>query len=265
MTNSPMLDVLVVDDEPPAQRRLTDLLDARDDANVVAVCSNGRAAIEAIRANQPDLVFLDVQMPDCTGIEVIKEIGAEHMPVVIFVTAYDQHALKAFELAALDYLLKPFEDERFHDAFDRAAEHVKMRSAGQIEHQLERLLDTVRPDLKGDANDFLRRIPVRTRNEVRIVSVEDITHFSADGPYVRLHLRNEDTYLIRERMKVLEDQLDSEQFCRIHRSTIVNLDDVEAVLPNHDDRYMVRLENGQRLRVSRSRRDAFEERFGLTT
>ncbi len=260
-----MLDVLVVDDEPPAQRRLTDLLNDRDDANVVQVCSNGRSAIEAIRSHTPDLVFLDVQMPDCTGIEVVNEIGAEHMPVVIFVTAYDQHALKAFELAALDYLLKPFEDERFHNAFDRAAEHVKMRSAEQLEHQLERLLSTVRPDLKGDDNDFLRRIPVRTRNEVRIVSVSEVTHFSADGPYVRIHLRNEDTYLIRERMKVLEDQLDPEQFCRIHRSTIVNLDDVEAVLPNHDDRYMVRLENGQRLRVSRSRRDAFEERFGLTT
>lgn len=265
MTQSLTLNVLVVDDEPPAQRRLTDLLDIRNDVAHVDVCDNGHAAIETIRSERPDVVFLDVQMPDCTGIEVVNEVGVERMPIVIFVTAYDQHALKAFELAALDYLLKPFEDERFHEALDRAASQVKMRSADQLEHQLERLLDVARPDLADTSSEYLQRIPVRTRNEVRIVAVEDITYCAADGPYVRLHLRNEDTYLIRERMKVLEDQLDPQQFCRIHRSTIVNLDDVEAVLPNHDDRYMVRLASGKRLRVSRSRRDAFEERFGLAT
>ena len=265
MTNSLQLDVLVVDDEPPAQRRLTDLLDARNDVGDVQVCDNGRAAIEAIRTHNPDVVFLDVQMPDCTGIEVVDAIGIDNMPVTIFVTAYDQHALKAFELAALDYLLKPFEDERFHEALDRATDQVQMRSTDQLEHQLERLLSAARPDLTSDRDAYLQRIPVRTRNEVRIVTVSNITFFAADGPYVRLHLRNGDTYLIRERMKVLEEQLSPKQFCRIHRSTIVNLDDVEAVLPNHDDRYMVRLESGKRLRVSRSRRDAFEERFGLTT
>lgn len=265
MTQSLTLNALVVDDEPPAQRRLTDLLDTRDDVGRVDVCDNGRDAIEAIRSERPDVVFLDVQMPDCTGIEVVNEVGIENMPIVIFVTAYDQHALKAFELAALDYLLKPFEDERFHEALDRAAQQVKMRSADQLEHQLERLLDVARPDLTESEDEYLQRIPVRTRNEVRIVTVSDIMYCAADGPYVRLHLHNEDTYLIRERMKVLEEQLDPKQFCRIHRSTIVNLDDVEAVLPNHDDRYMVRLASGKRLRVSRSRREAFEERFGIAT
>ncbi len=206
MTQSLMLNALVVDDEPPAQRRLTDLLGARDDIKQVDVCDNGRDAINAIRSNQPDVVFLDVQMPDCTGIEVVNEVGAENMPIVIFVTAYDQHALKAFELAALDYLLKPFEDERFHEALDRAARQVEMRSADQLEHQLERLLDVARPDLTENENEYLQRIPVRTRNEVRIVTVDDIMYCAADGPYVRLHLHNEDTYLIRERMKVLEEQ-----------------------------------------------------------
>ena len=265
MTQSLTLNVLVVDDEPPAQRRLVHLLNDRDDVTLVDVCDNGRAAVEAIRDERPDVVFLDVQMPDCTGIEVVNQVGIERMPITIFVTAYDQHALKAFELAALDYLLKPFEDERFHEALDRAADQVKMRSADQLEHQLERLLSVARPDLTDTDDEYLRRIPVRTRNEVRIVTVDDIMYCAADGPYVRLHLRNEDTYLIRERMKVLEEQLDPQQFCRIHRSTIVNLDDVEAVLPNHDDRYMVRLASGKRLRVSRSRREDFEERFGIAT
>ena len=265
MTQSPTLNVLVVDDEPPAQRRLTDLLDGRDDVSQVDVCDNGRDAVDTIRTTDLDVVFLDVQMPDCTGIEVVNKVGAEHMPIVIFVTAYDQHALKAFELAALDYLLKPFEDERFHEALDRAAHQVEMRSADQLEHQLERLLDVSRADASEDDSTYLKRIPVRTRNEVRIVAVDDIMYCEADGPYVRLHLHSKDTYLIRERMKVLEERLNPEQFCRIHRSTIVNLDDVEAVLPNHDDRYMVRLASGKRLRVSRGRRDAFEERFGLAT
>ena len=165
--------------------------------------------MEAIRTLAPDLVFLDVQMPGLTGLDVVREVGPEAMPVTVFVTAFDQHALAAFDLAALDYLLKPFEDERFHRAFARAADAVRLRQVGAVQDQLRALLtgDTPETPSPKPVPGYLERIAVEMRGQLRVVPVERIEYIAADGPYAELHA-GADTFVIRERMQTLEDRLD---------------------------------------------------------
>ncbi|NBC18183.1 MAG: response regulator [Bacteroidetes bacterium] len=267
MTAAPSLRVLVVDDEALARQRLLDLLDAAADTDVVGTAGTGREAVEAIRSLTPDLVFLDVQMPGLTGLGVVREVGPEQMPVTVFVTAYDQHALKAFELAAVDYLLKPFEDERFRQALRRARDQVRLREVDALQDRLMTLLQArdqpeAALDVPTSSTDYLERIAVEMRGQVRVVPVERIDYIEADGAYAELHA-GEDTFVIRERMQTLEDRLDPELFFRIHRSTIVQLDRVEALLIGSGGDYAVRLADGTRLRVSRSRYEALSQRLGL--
>ena len=273
------LRVLVVDDEAPARKRLSDLVEDTDGITLMAACSDGRSAVEQILRNDAELVFLDVQMPEITGIEVVRLVGPDRMPPVVFVTAYDQYALKAFELAAVDYLLKPFSDDRFRQAVERAAEHARHRSFEELSGRMMDLLrSAVRVDLDngGSASDpsieegdreansspLIERIAVERRNEIELVPVEEVVYFEAEGAYVNVHT-DEHTHLIRERMKTLEERLPSNQFCRIHRSTIVNLDWVEALEPTDPGDVVARLTTGKRLRVSRSRRKEMEKQLGL--
>ena len=273
MTDDKMLRVLIVDDELLARQRLEDLLSDRDDVEIIGMADNGRKAITAIREQDLDLVFLDVQMPGHSGLDVIQEVGPENMPVVIFVTAYDQYALKAFDVAALDYLLKPFDDERFEQALERAREAIKLRKVDNLRNRLATLLDSEDPidhaakDAAStadadDPSDYLERIAVESRGQVRVVPVEKIDYITASGPYAELHV-GDDTHVIRERMQTLEDRLDPGQFMRIHRSVIVQLDRIDALLYNAGGDYAVRLKDGERLSVSRGRRDELEERLGL--
>ena len=271
MTSASPLRVLVVDDEALARQRLLDLLDAAEDTEVVGTAGTGREAVQAIQSLEPDLVFLDVQMPGLTGLDVVREVGPDSMPVTVFVTAYDQHALKAFELAAVDYLLKPFEDERFHQALQRARDQVRLREVDALQGRLMALLQareagsastTSSSIPPSSTDDYLERIAVEMRGQVRVVPVERIDYVEADGPYAELHA-GEDTFVIRERMQTLEDRLDPDVFFRIHRSTIVRLDRVESLLIGSGGDYAVRLEDGTRLRVSRSRYEALARRLGL--
>jgi two-component system LytT family response regulator len=277
MPNLDPLRVVLADDERPARQRLEDLLSDAEDVEVVATCKTGRAAVEAIETHDPDLALLDIQMPGLTGLDVVQTIGVEQMPVVIFVTAYDQHALRAFDMAAVDYLLKPFDDDRFADALDRARRYIRLHQVDELRDQLMSVLeatgrsdaapndaDATAPSESDAAEEYLTRIPVQTNREVRIVPVADVVYFQSDGPYVELHVGDGTPSLIRERMKTLEARLDPKDFCRIHRSTIVNLAYVDSVQPNYNDRYVVRLSTGKRLPVSRRRRPEFEERFGLS-
>ena len=279
MPDSPPLRVVLADDERPARQRLEDLLSQIDDVDVVATCNTGRAAVDAIQTHDPDLALLDIQMPGLTGLDVVQAVGAEQMPVVIFITAYDQHALRAFDVAAVDYLLKPFDDDRFAEAIDRARRYIRLHQVDELREQLMAVLEATgrsEETVPSDANDtpdaseadsstYLTRIPVQTNREVRIVPVDSVLYFQSDGPYVELHVEEGGTpFLIRERMKTLENRLDPAHFCRIHRSTIVNLRHVDSVQPNYNDRYVVRLSTGKRLPVSRRRRTDFEERFGLS-
>jgi two-component system LytT family response regulator len=257
--------VLIVDDEPLARQRLEDLLHDAPDVEIVGAADDGVEAISAIRALAPDLVFLDIQMPGATGLEVVAQVGAEHMPATVFVTAFDQHALRAFEVAAVDYLVKPFDDERFAQALARARERVRLRD---VEEATRRLLAALgHPDRPASAaaaaakGAWADRIAVESRGETRLVPVEAIEYVTASGPYAELHVGAQ-THLVRERMQELERRLDPARFVRIHRSAIVALDRVESLRQRRGGELTVRLRGGQELAVSRSRRRELEARLG---
>ena len=259
--------VLVVDDEPLARERLLDLLAHEPGVEVVGTAENGAAAVEAIRSRHPDLVFLDVQMPGKTGLDVVRDIGADAMPATIFVTAFDQYALRAFELAALDYLVKPFDDERFEQAFARARRLIELRDMGKLREQLLAVLQQSgaadQPTQAATSTSpYLERIAVEMRGKVRVVPVDQIDYITASGPYAELHTGDR-THIIRETMQTLEERLDPRQFIRIHRSAIVRLSLVDSLLRGAGGDYEVQLKGGLRLPVSRSRREELERRLGV--
>jgi two-component system LytT family response regulator len=254
------LRVLIADDEPLARQRLQDLLAQVDGVEIVATADNGDDAIEAI---------LDVQMPGKTGLDVVREIGADAMPATIFVTAYDRYALDAFELAAVDYLVKPFDDERFEQAFRRARRMIELEEVERLRSQLLAVLQGPAPvpaaaPAPGDGrrSEYLERIAVETKGQVRVVPVKQIDYIMASGPYAELYVGDK-RYIIRERMQTLEERLDPARFFRIHRSAIVRLDLVETLLRNPGGDYALQLKGGVRLKVSRSRFEELEKRMGL--
>jgi len=265
--------VLVIDDEPLARQRIEDLLVHERGATVVGTADSGVAAVDAIRSLRPDLVFLDVQMPGKTGLDVVREVGPDEMPATVFVTAYDRYALQAFDLAAVDYLVKPFDDERFEQAFARARRLIELEQMGELRRHLLALLDggagassgapaAPAPSPASAASPWLERIAVEMKGKVRVVPVAQIEYITASGPYAELHTP-ERRYVIRESMQSLEERLDPERFMRIHRSVIVRLDLVETLLKGAGGDYEVQLRGGTRLRVSRSRREALERRLGV--
>ncbi|MEP6764405.1 MAG: LytTR family DNA-binding domain-containing protein [Gemmatimonadaceae bacterium] len=269
--------VLIVDDEMLGRQRVEDLLASESAVEVVGTAANGDEAIAAIRSLQPDIVMLDVQMPGKTGIDVVRTIGAENMPVTIFVTAYDQHALKAFELAAIDYIVKPFDDERFEQAFNRARRQVELQEVDRLSDQLLAVLQggsASPPSAPGFADEpkiaepeiakpaYLERIAVDMRGQVRVVPVKQIEYITASGPYAELHVADK-RYVLRERMQTLEERLDPSKFFRIHRSAIVRLDLIESLLRNPGGDYGVQLKSGVRLKVSRNRFEELEKQMGM--
>ena len=266
MTGPTPIRVLVVDDELPARQRLEDLLRRESGVTLVGEAHNGLAAVEAIRRLRPDLVFLDIQMPGRTGLEVLREIGPDAMPATILVTAYDQHALAAFELAAVDYLLKPFDDERFEQAFHRARRLIAFEEIERLRDRLLAVLEhagAAPAPARPAGTGYLERIPVTTRGETRVIPVLEIDYITASGPYARLHAGGQ-RYVIREAMQVLEESLDPARFMRIHRSAIVRVELVESLRRGTGGDYRVQLRGGVRLRVSRSRREALERRLGIS-
>jgi len=271
MTAHKSLRVLIVDDEPLARQRLEDLLQREAGVEIVGTADNGDAAIQAIRDWKPDLLFLDVQMPGKTGLDVVREIGPERMPATIFVTAYDQYALTAFEIAAVDYVVKPFDDERFEQAFRRARRMVELEEVGRLRSQLLAVLQgpggtmasaAAPPGGDGRRTEYLERIAVETKGQVRVVPVKQIDYILASGPYAELYV-GEKRYIIRERMQTLEERLDPSRFFRIHRSAIVRLDLIETLLRNPGGDYGLQLKGGVRLKVSRSRFEELEKRMGI--
>lgn len=258
-----LLRVLIVDDELLARQRLEDLLAREEHVEIVGMIDNGTAAVDAIRSTSPDLVFLDIQMPGLTGLEVAKEIGAEWMPTTIFVTAFDHHAIKAFDLAALDYLVKPFDDERFAIAFRRARKVIELEEVEKMTRRLVSLLQGSEPAAPPAASPWLERISVETRGQLRVVPVEKIDYITASGPYAELHT-GEKTFAVRERMQTLEERMDPDRFFRIHRSAIVRLDTIEAILRGSGGDYAVRLKNGVELSLSRARREELEQKMGVS-
>lgn len=252
----------IVDDEVLARQRIADLLEKEDGVEIAGTAGDGDEAVKMIRDLKPDLVFLDVQMPGRSGLQVVDAIGADEMPATIFVTAYDQFAIKAFDRAALDYLVKPFDDERFAQAFRRARRMIELQEAGRMTRRLMSMLSENPPILDPPKSDYLERISVESRGQVRVVPVEKIDYITASGPYAELHA-GERTFAIRERMQTLEERLDPNMFFRIHRSAIVRLDRIDTLTRHPGGDYGVRLKSGVELSLSRGRREELEQKLGV--
>jgi two-component system LytT family response regulator len=246
---------LIVDDEPLARRRIKSLLAQDSTVDVIGECSDGHKAVASISELTPDLVFLDVQMPAMDGFEVIKTIGAERMPTVIFVTAYDQYALKAFEVNALDYLLKPFDRRRFQKTLERAKAMISGLGNGNVNNQLLSLLRDLRRE-----HETPERFVIKSGGRVVFLRVEEIDVMRAVGNYVRLQV-GRDSHFMRETMTGMEAKLDPDRFMRIHRSTIVNLDRVKEVQPWAKGEYVLIMRDGTRLIMSRRYRERLNERL----
>ncbi|HYE74126.1 MAG TPA: LytTR family DNA-binding domain-containing protein, partial [Blastocatellia bacterium] len=251
---------ILVDDEKPARRRLRELLERQSEIAIVGECSNGEDAVQKIRETKPDLLFLDIQMPGLDGFGVVNEIGAAQMPATIFVTAYDQYALKAFEVSALDYLLKPFSDERFERSLSRVLSFIRTQQREELNQRILALLDQVQPShAKQSVNTAspLDCLIIKNGGRVIFLQVEEIDWIEAAGVYVQLHAGKK-TLLHRMSLSELESKLDARRFVRIHRSAIVNLQKIKELHPHSHGDFLVVMHDGTELKLSRSYRQKVE-------
>jgi two-component system LytT family response regulator len=240
---------LVVDDEPLARRTIRRFLGKHTGVDIIGECGDGESAVKAIRERKPDLVFLDVQMPEMDGFQVLSEVGASEMPATIFVTAYDRYALRAFDANAIDYLLKPFGKERFERALTRA----KQRIAGEHNYdEVQRIISSL--ERLAAAQTYPDRLAIPKNGRVLFVATKDIDWIESEGNYLRLHVGNRE-HEFRETLASLEEKLNPTEFLRIHRSTIVNIRRIKEIQPWFHGHHRVLLENGTELRMSRYQRD----------
>ncbi len=270
------LATIIVDDEPLARKGLVVRLESHKDINIVTECSNGREAIEAIRAYKPDLMFLDIQMPGLNGFEVIEEIIKQglHMPIVVFVTAFDQYALQAFEVHAQDYLLKPADEVRLAQTMDKIRQYIVSEENALHKSKLVRLVsDVTGNDSQQILNELANNEPVtlssysdvlaiKDGGEVSRVPIKDILWIDAAGDYMCVHT-NENTHILRKTMKQLEESLDPKLFIRSHRSTIVNRNYIEKFCSQLNGEYFLVMNNGKELKVSRSYKDKVKQAVNL--
>jgi len=250
------LRVLVADDEAPARQRLVDLLRKDPQVGSILEAANGKAAVEIIGREAPALVFLDVQMPELDGLQVIENVGAAAMPLTVFVTAYDKHAIRAFEANALDYLLKPFSDERWEAALARAKTRHDERSLREFGRNALRMLAA-----RSEAGHYLDRLVVKGAGTTRFIRVADIDWIEGAGVYVNLHVAGKEL-LYRSAMNELAGHLDPLRFIRVHRSAIVNIDSILQLQPLSHGEFEIVLKDGHRSRLSRTYRTQLEKRLG---
>jgi two-component system LytT family response regulator len=250
------LRVLVVDDEAPARQRLVDLLRKDPQVGSILEAANGKAAVEIIGREALDLVFLDVQMPELDGLQVIENVGAAAMPLTVFVTAYDKHAIRAFEANALDYLLKPFSDERWEAALARAKTRHDERSLREFGRNALRMLAA-----RSEGGHYLDRLVVKRGGTTRFIRVADIDWIEGAGVYVNLHVAGKEL-LYRSALNELAGHLDPMRFIRVHRSAIVNIDSILELQPISHGEFEIVLKDGHRSRVSRTYRTQLEKRLG---
>jgi len=249
------ISVVIVDDEPPARTRLKRLLADHADITIAAECADGASAVHTIETTAPDLVLLDIQMPELDGFDVLQSLDMPRLPEIIFVSAFDQYALRAFQVHALDYVLKPVEADRLSEALNHARVRLRdRRSAGDA--GLEGLLRELTKD-----RPYLTRVPVRSENRVRVVDLADVDWVGAADNYVALHSGSRE-YLVRDTIARFGARLDPQHFVRIHRSTIVRFDRINELVPDGHGDFEVRLKNGAVLTMSRTFRPRIEERFG---
>jgi len=235
---------------------IREMLEDDSEVEIVAECANGREAIETIKAIKPDLVFLDIQMPELGGFEVLESLDPEATPYIIFVTAYDQYAVRAFEVHAFDYLLKPFDHERFDAAWQRVKAQIKVDQNGERDRHILELLQ----ELKSGPS-HLERLVIKNGGRVFFLNVQDVYCIESEGNYVRVY-DNQKSYLLRETISNLEEQLDPRQFRRIHRSAIVKIDRIKEMQPWFHGEYRVIMENGKQLTLSRNYRSNLQGAVG---
>jgi two-component system LytT family response regulator len=245
--------VLIVDDEPIARKGIRNHLSKETDIEVIGECGNGVEAVSAIQDQNPDIVFLDIQMPELSGLGVIEAIGSDRMPVIVFISAYDVYTLKAFEVHALDYLLKPFETERFQRTLQRAREHLRTKQTSQLSQRLFRLLETLE-----DKPRTLDRIVVKSSGRVYFIDVDEIDWIEAADNYVRLYVGPKG-HLVHESLSSLEKKLDDSRFARVHRSRIVNTTKIKELHPLFHGEYVIVLQSGAKVTSGRSYREKLKE------
>ena len=258
MSGTKRIRAIIVDDEPPARNKIRELLKTDPDVEIIDECSNGREAVQTIVAKSPDLMFLDIQMPELDGFGVIEAIGPDQLPAVIFVTAYDHYAVQAFEIHAVDYLLKPFDRQRFQTALDRAKTHIQPDHRKELNQQLNSILH----DLRGPARQH-ERFVVKSGGRVFFLKNDEIDWIEAAGNYVRVHVGKE-AHLLRETMNAIAKKLDPAFFIRIHRSTFVNIEKIKELQPWFHGEHVVILRDGTQLTMSRSYRNNLPELLGTS-
>lgn len=256
MADAKLISVLLVDDEPLAREMIREMLKDDSDIEIVGECVNGREAVEAIQEHNPDLIFLDVQMPEVGGFEVLEALKSVNVPHVIFVTAYDQYAVRAFEVHALDYLLKPFDRERFESAWRRAKAHILASRNGEVDQRILAILEELKAGSK-----YLERLVIKSGGRVFFLDTDDIDWIEAEGNYVSVHTGKK-SHLLRETISSLESQLDPKKFLRIHRSSIVRIDRIKELQPWFHGEYRVVLQDGTQLTLSRNYRENLQEALG---
>lgn len=247
---------LIVDDEPLARKFIRRILKDDDEVEVVGECGNGKDAVVAIQKQTPDLVFLDVQMPEMDGFSVLETLGVEKLPQIVFTTAYEQYAIRAFEFHALDYLLKPFDQARFADMMKHAKERVRHQQHQDERLQIGAFLETVKRP-----SEYLKRLVIRSEGRITFLKAEDLTWIQADDKYVRLHT-GKITRMIRQSLHAMEEQLNPKRFVRIHRSAIVNVDHIKELHPLFGGEHQVLLYDGTKLTLSRNYKDRLFELLG---
>jgi two-component system LytT family response regulator len=255
MKNTP-IKALIADDEALARKFLRRMLKDDHDVEIVGECSNGREAVEMIRKQNPDLVFLDVQMPEMDGFAVLEAIGTEQLPEIIFATAYEQYAVRAFELHALDYLLKPFDQARFKDAIKHAKERFRSERRNEGRMQISALLESIK-----NKPQYLNRLMIKAAGRITFLSIDEINWIEADDKYVHLHT-DKITPMVRQTLSAMETQLDPKKFKRVHRSAIVNVGRIKELQPLFSGEHSILLEDGTKLTLSRNYKDKLFEFLG---
>ena len=247
--------IVIADDERLAREKLRLLLNSEPAVDIVAECRDGNETISAIRNCKPDLLLLDIQMPDLDGFQVLAEVPPAEMPVVIFTSAYDQYAIRAFEAHALDYLLKPFDRERLHHALERAREELRKTQEREVTHRILDLLSRVKAETQSPPDG---RLVIRTKGRVVFLDLNEIDWVEASANYVRLNVGKE-SYLLRETITRTAERLDPNHFIRIHRSTIVNVRKIKELIPVNSGEYVVVLRSGKELSCSRGYRAGLQK------
>jgi len=252
---------LIIDDEPLARQRLKNLINDVPEIDLIGECSSGKEAIQSIEELKPGIVFLDIQMKDMTGFDVLKKLDSKNRPLVIFVTAYNEYALKAFDFFAFDYLLKPYKDSRFYKSVENILNYLKNKNYSPFNDKLDDLLKYVQNGNQ-EKNQLCQKLPVKLGNKISFIETDNIKYIAASGYYAEI-FTNEKTHLLRESLNNLIQSLNTEKFIRIHRSTIINVNEIGELINSNYGEVDVKMNDKKLFRVSKSYKKQFLKKMGL--